>query len=848
MHVRNALNAIPKYRFRVYDAFILINKVGRTGYARAGLSNAGQSLAKKGKRMDFKDFIHKLASVISAGGNTAAFTRSVFEAILSEEGQVILGEYKNSSYKSFFNGSAKISRLAKKINAYIEPMNFSDYIHQFSDAAVENLCTQFSDGLPDITLHNAGDLLADLFVSIITDAAGTTKKSTPKRASKNAPIPPVIISPNAVVPDLATVKDGVLYLEGIPKETDEDLNPFQTYLDTAVSYYSTKKTLLYAEKPHPFYDLYVCNDIRYRKFKITGAREPKHEKTIHNATIELLDAESKYIIIEGIGGIGKSMLLTHLFLSSAKETDVSERIPLLLSLKDYKEDTDNIVDFIWKSVKDFDPTFAHANVIDSLQNKELVLLMDGLDEIQSSVRDSFDTDLEAFIKSYPGNMIIITSRPVNTFIAYSKFSIFDIEPLTKPQALTLIEKLEFWDITAKNNFMEALDRHLYRSHYQFASNPLLLTIMLMTYSSFGEVPAKMHVFYSKAYETMARLHDATKGSYKRPLHTKLTPEDFSKFFAEFCARTYKDEELEFTDITFSSYMKKVLKDTFAEKSGITPHDFLLDLTDNLCIMYREGEKNYFIHRSFQEYFAAVHFASGYDAKLHRVGNFFEKMQHRSYTDRTFGMLYDMIPEKVERYIFLPYLQNLLNKCSEAGSDEEYWEFLDEQYPALYYQEGDTGEIYFNEAQSFIYKAIIKSKNLGSFLDLDGLSWPDQIYDLPARGSVRAYEYFLDSGVYSEIQNPEFITEAQLEDTIFTFEDELPYQYESFFGKPDQTGITIEIEICQLRQNPSKFSVLRNFMEQYDFPLFEEFQNVKKYYVELRSSVQKEDDSDDLFDD
>uniref|UniRef100_UPI0023B24706 hypothetical protein n=1 Tax=Proteus mirabilis TaxID=584 RepID=UPI0023B24706 len=75
-----------------------------------------------------------------------------------------------------------------------------------------------------------------------------------------------------------------------------------------------------------------------------------------------------------------------------------------------------------------------------------------------------------------------------------------------------------------------------------------------TYSSFGEVPAKMHVFYSKAYETMARLHDASKGSFKRPLHTKLTPEEFAKYFAEFCARTCGDEMLEFDERSFNAYM------------------------------------------------------------------------------------------------------------------------------------------------------------------------------------------------------------------------------------------------------------------------------------------------------
>ena len=789
--------------------------------------------------MDFKEFIHRLASVISAGGNTAEFTRSIFEAILSDDGQVILDEYQPSTYKSFYNGQAKISRLAKKINTYIEPMAFSEYIHQFPDGAVENLCRQFSDVLPHISLHNAGDMLADLFNSIIIEAAGASKKGT---------IPPIIIEPKGIAPDLAAVKDGVLYFGSLPQETGDVPHPFQTYLNTASTYYSTKKTLLYAEKPHPFYDLFICSNIKYKKFKASGLRDFKSEKIIENATIEKLEKESNYIIIEGTGGIGKSMMLTHLFLSSSQSIDAKGHVPLLLSLKNYKDDTNGIVDFIWKSAKDFDSNISQADVINSLLNKELVLLMDGLDEIQSLVRESFDTDLEAFIKSYPGNMIVITSRPVYNFIAYSKFSIFNIESLTKPQSLALIEKLEFWDTAAKNSFMEALDQKLYNSHYQFASNPLLLTIMLMTYSSFGEVPAKMHVFYSKAYETMARLHDATKGSFKRPLHTKLTPEEFSKYFAEFCARTYKDEELEFTDISFNSYMQKVLKDTYAEKCGAAPYDFLRDLTDNLCIMYREGEKYYFIHRSFQEYFAAVHFASGYDSKLIRVGNFFEKMQDRSYTDRTFDMLCDMIPEKVERYIFLPHLRALLEKCSASGTDEEYWTFLEDQYPVLYYQEGETGDTYFNEAQSFIYRKILEFKHLGGLVDLDFLDWPSLIYDLPTKESVRVYEYFLDEDVYERFQNQEEIAESLLDDTTVAFEEDVPYQYNYLFGKPEQTGITIEIEIYQLTHNPGKYKILRDFMEDSGFPLAEEYQNIKRYYDKLRASIQKEDESDDLFDD
>ena len=794
--------------------------------------------------MLFNEFANKLFSVLGNGASTHVFTRTLFDAITTNSGKDILDGYTDSSYKGFYNGHTSISGISKKINTYVEPMEFSAYImDEFSDAVRENLCAVFHEDIPGIEPSSAGDELAALFVEIITQAAGANKKSTHKGASKSKGIPPILLDVNGVAPDLGTYEDGVLYLD--KRITDEDeANPFQKYLDAASSYYSTKKTLLYAEKPHPFYELYVCNNVRYRKFRATGARDFKPEKNISNATIEKLEAESKYIIIEGTGGIGKSMLLTHLFLSSAEKSADTGSTPFFLSLKNYKDTTSGIVDFIWKSAREFDAVISQNDIITALQEKNLVLLMDGLDEIQSTIRENFDTDLEAFIKSYPGNTIVITSRPVFSFITYSKFSVFDIQELTKEQALELVQKLEFWDTAAKENFMKDLDRHLYTSHYQFASNPLLLTIMLMTYTTFGEVPAKMHVFYSKAYETMARLHDASKGTFKRKLHSKLTPEEFAKYFAEFCARTYTEEVLEFTERTFSAYMAKVLKDSYAEFTGVQPRDFLLDLTDNLCIMYREGEKYYFIHRSFQEYFAAVHFASSYDNKLKKVGDFFERMQHRSYTDRTFAMLYDMIPAKVERFIFLPFLESLMADCSKAGDDEEYWEFLERMYPALYYEEGETGDSYPNEPQSFLYQSIVREKLLEAASDLDDYGWPKQIYDLPTKTWVSAYREFTDDEGFYNYPDPVLIREELLEDTTVFAEEDLPSQYFDYFGSPDEVGI----EIYELRKNPAKYAWLRDFMEQAEFPILREYCNVKKYYEELKARIEKENDSNSLFDD
>ena len=579
---------------------------------------------------------------------------------------------------------------------------------------------------------------------------------------------------------------------GAKRKTTVQQKIFNKYLKKAESFYSTKKTLLYAEMPHPFYEMYVCNNINYRK--------GFSEVTLKDATVARLD--SKYVIIRGLGGLGKTMFLTHLFLSSRNATEV----PLLLFLKNYGENTGSIFNFILNSIREFDAGINESDIAEALDGKKLVLLMDGLDEIKSDYVESFEKELDVFIKTWSETPVIITSRPINQFISYNKFLLCDIQPLEKEQSVELIEKLEFWDTEAKKNFIAALKNRLYESHRQFDSNPLLLTIMLMTYSTFGEIPAKMHVFYSKAYETMSRLHDATKGSYRRKLHTKLSPEDFAKYFAEFCARTYRDQIIEFDKTLFCSYMRKVMERAPEEHAKIPLKNFLRDLTDNLCIMYKEGEKYYFIHRSFQEYFTAVYFASGFDTKLINVGKFFDTNGARNY-DKTFDMLYDMIPSKVERFIFMPYLEKLL-----AGKGREaYWSFLESVFGYLYY-DCDTN---LDCPPSGYSKPFLYEK-------IHNLIKPDLFDRVVCSGDANVPIQALNKEIYTELCVPCDPTETDV-----------------YMG--------VELPISAVRQHPEKFTNVRRWVESDDFFMMQEYNKVKAYYEKLRRRIQDEDDSDDLFD-
>lgn len=135
--------------------------------------------------MEFKEFIQILYPIIGGSSSQGAFTKAIFDAIVTEEGQSAVDESAEVTYRSYFNGYTGISRIAKKISPYIETENFVSYVHEFSDETVLILCDSFREYLPEIDSFNAGRQLADLFLSILKTAAGTKRKSTLKGANSD---------------------------------------------------------------------------------------------------------------------------------------------------------------------------------------------------------------------------------------------------------------------------------------------------------------------------------------------------------------------------------------------------------------------------------------------------------------------------------------------------------------------------------------------------------------------------------------------------------------------------------------------------------------------------------------
>ena len=593
----------------------------------------------------------------------------------------------------------------------------------------------------------------------------------------------IITSRADTAPDLALYEDGIFYLEkglidvseDCAKTDDEDI---RIYLGKIGQKYGSVRTLLNPYQQTPVKNIYVCNDIIQRVPMPEHSRSTYKVKCIHEATAQDLATCSNFVIIIGTGGVGKSMMIRHLLLDAIDHYSDNGVVPIFLMLKDYDVGNYSLLEYMVAKIRNFSPGITAEHLTTLLDAGRCLLLLDGLDEIGTKQADAFEKKLEEFIDRFPDNQYVVSSRPHRTFSAYSRFTILKIRPFTKDQALALVDKFECSvdDSSIKAEFRATLESTLYTTHRQFAENPLLLTIMYMTYELFREVPSKMHLFYRDAYDALSKNHDALKG-LKRPSETGLAADEFAEWFSEFCARTYYDEKYEFTEFEFAGYFNSLTQHVKRPDRCITAQAFRDDLCDNLCLMYFESGKYHFTHRSFQEYFCALFFSKQKDRTLEGIGDFFDNLRSRNYGDKTFSMLYDMIPDKIDEYVFIPYLRKLFEECD---AKDGYWTFLETMYPRLEFASGDT--VFEAEVlpASFIYEFIRKT-------------FFDDVYDFDSLPHEREFIWERYAYVEDSDGSQSLVEIGEITD-----------EYQQKYGMPDEVGWLYGVETGQLRKKCFRF--------------------------------------------
>lgn len=152
-------------------------------------------------------------------------------------------------------------------------------------------------------------------------------------------------------------------------------------------------------------------------------------------------------------------------------------------------------------------------------------------------------------------------------------------------------------------FLNEVENNSYAKNEFFYRNPLLLSILIVTYNQSCEIPNQSYLFYKNAFDELYQKHDSQKGWFERKRHFDGSKKKLENLFGALSLLTYLDNKYHFkSEKEIKAYMRDAFKLT-KTRNGSTIN-LLKELVENCSMLIFEGQEIKYVHKSFQEYFAA----------------------------------------------------------------------------------------------------------------------------------------------------------------------------------------------------------------------------------------------------
>lgn len=461
---------------------------------------------------------------------------------------------------------------------------------------------------------------------------------------------------------------------------------FDVYLQGAVEKYKWMHIL--GEDECLLEDHFVCNRISITPmvFSSRSKAAPIEDATLKKLRTFDSRVETNHILLLGNGGSGKTLMLKHLFLESARSHREHALLPILVELRNFSYQNDDIVSCIVKCMNEFDDSFNGETIRESLLKGQCQILMDGFDEIDPSDVIEFQRKLSNFVSRYPNNQIVIASRDCNATRSIRRFLRLYIAPLDSNQSTNLIDNLLADDADADNakcKIADYMNNGFIMKEGVFASNPMLLTYIVRHHHKIDAFSKNKAKFYSDVYEAVVTRHDEEKEAFDRIFKSVDNAEDFTKVFEEFCGKAYMRGLFEFDNSNFTNIFRSLkTRDSLPNPAKCTMKTFQHDACATACMMYEQDNDIYYIDPGFQEYLFAEYYFNTDMKAVRDIRLTLQRIPISTYRNTdAFDMLYQKSAVKVEVSIYLPYLEEIFK---DKTDDEAFLRYLYHGYAQFTY--------------------------------------------------------------------------------------------------------------------------------------------------------------------
>lgn len=357
----------------------------------------------------------------------------------------------------------------------------------------------------------------------------------------------------------------------------------ENYLDK-ISQLQYVRTLNDFEESVSLYEFYVPPHLA----------NAKEKKVFQVRNLEDIKAHRK-ILISGIVGQGKSVLMRHLAISEVLEHN---KIPLFYELR-YLQKGQNLEHVLKQLFSEWLNIKSQKLIEYVLLTGQVTLFFDGFDEIHIDDMPKIVLGLEGLLRKYPNLNFVVSSRPENVIDSSTIFQNFQIQKLDfnaqknivnallkdKKMQVAVISGIESSNIEVKDALI----------------TPLMVNLFVFIYKHEKIIPEHVKDFYDRLFDLVLRKHDNTKIDFKRDRATKLDNKSLRKILQLISYMCCKQQVFAFDESVFRRLVERAIQ---INKLECSVDDLIYDLTGVLCFIVREGYLFAFIHKSIPEYFAA----------------------------------------------------------------------------------------------------------------------------------------------------------------------------------------------------------------------------------------------------
>ncbi len=318
----------------------------------------------------------------------------------------------------------------------------------------------------------------------------------------------------------------------------------------------------------------------------------------------------KKLMILGKPGSGKSTFLRHIAIACCKGEFQPGYIPILIELRNIDASNFNLVNEIHKQFYLDDK----EQTKQLLKQGQILILLDGLDEVASPFRQTVQKDISRFCEDYYENSfirLIITCRTQTTEYRLPNFEYIEVADFNSKQIECFANN---WFSTIKETaeekaklttqFIEKLKSPENKQIAELAVTPILLSLTCWVFSDLKEFPSKRSKLYQKGINLLLAKWDESRGIIRdsgSEIYREMSATERQKLLSYIAFRKFEQQQ-------YALFEESEIQEYIAEYPSIPTEDakkLPKTIEEQHGLLVERAQDIYsFSHLTFQEFLTA----------------------------------------------------------------------------------------------------------------------------------------------------------------------------------------------------------------------------------------------------